>query len=81
MSKIAKYNFKVGDTVKLKGSYCGISGNDTGKVVEVRRYVCVLWDGYLLTRLGRGRAYPHKPQEIEYAARVGEQLMFSFMTP
>lgn len=74
-----EHNFKIGDTVKLKGSYCGISSNATGKVVEIRGYIVVDWGGDLIARLGKGRPYPHLSQEIKHAAKVGEQLMFAFM--
>ncbi len=78
---MVKHSFKIGDKVKLKGSYCGVSSKATGKVVGVRGYIEVLWGGDLLERLGRGRKYPHTAYEIEHAAKVGEQLQFSFMMP
>ena len=78
-----KHNFKIGDKVKLKGSFCGISGNDTGKVVKVKvgGYIRVLWGGDLGRKLGKGDLYPHTPHEIEHIVKVGEQLLFNFMTP
>ena len=69
--------FKIGDKVRLKGShYCGISGNDTGKVVSITCYIEVMWGGRLGSRLG---TYPHRPEEIEHVVKVGEQLLFNFM--
>lgn len=78
---MTKHSFKIGDTVKLKGFYCGISSNDAGKVVGIGGYINVLWGGSLLERLGQGRCYPHRPDEIELVVKIGEQLQFSFMTP
>ena len=73
-----KHNFKIGDKVSLKGSsYCGVSGNDIGVVTSLHCYIEVLWQGYLGKKLG---CYPHKPNEIEHAIKVGEQLLFSFMS-
>ena len=75
-----KHNFKIGDRVRLKnGSYCGIYSKDTGKVVGIKRYIEVLWGESLGKRLCSNTAYPHKPNEIEHAAKVGEQLLFNFM--
>ena len=77
MGKMANHNFKIGDRVRLKGShYCGISSNDTGKVVSITCYIGVMWGGKLGSLLG---TYPHKPEEIEHAVKVGEQLLFQFM--
>lgn len=72
-----KYNFKIGDKVKLKGShYCGISSNDIGEVVGFGRYIEVSWRGDLGRRLG---SYPHILSEIEHVFKVGQQLVFPFM--
>ena len=73
-----KHSFKIGDIVKLRnGFYCGIYSKDTGKVAAIKYYVEVMWSGELRKRLNY---YPHKPEEIEHAVKVGEQLMFSFMS-
>ena len=75
-----KHNFKIGDRVKLKGSYCGVSGNDIGEVIDVSTYIKVLWSGYLGRCLGgTSKIYPHRAREIEHTAAVGEQLLFDFM--
>ena len=73
------HSFKVGDTVKLTGVFCGISSTDTGIVVGFGGYINVRWSGSLDKCLSCGLSYPHKPSEIEHAVKVGEQLLFSFM--
>ena len=72
-----KKGFKVGDKVKLKGNFCGISGDDIGQVVSVSHYIRIAWTGYLRVRLDD--IYPHLAEEIERVVKVGEQLEFNFM--
>ena len=74
---VGKQGFKVGDKVKLKGNFCGISGDDIGQVVSVSHYIRIAWTGYLRARLDD--IYPHLAREIEHTVRVGEQLEFAFM--
>jgi len=77
MSKMAKHNFKIGDKVKLKdpNSWENI-GDSIGEVMGlIPPYIRVGWGGSQKWM----RNYPHRPGEIEYVIRKGEQLLFSFM--
>jgi hypothetical protein len=74
-----KHNFKIGDKVKLKD---WVRFSCKGKVLIVvkeaeddfSRYIHVTYEGVW------GSYFPLLPDEIEPAIKVGEQLMFSFMT-
>ena len=72
------HNFKIGDSVKLRSSFCGISGNDIGRVIGINAYIEVLWKGCLRERLGE--KYPHRPDEIYKVPTKGKQLEFDFMS-
>lgn len=49
-----KHNFKIGDRVKLKGgTYCGISGDDVGKVIDLHTYIKVSWGGVFGEKIRR----------------------------
>lgn len=73
--------FKIGDKVKLKPPYVKqfpSVGVHTLTIVEGycgESYIPVWHKGL------PWRYFPLKPCEIEHAVKVGEQLLFSFMTP
>ena len=77
---MVKHSFKVGNTVKLKPRYVKLFpsvGAQTLTIVEGEcgdRYIPVWHKGMKWTY------FPLKPCEIEHAIKVGEQLLFNFMS-
>jgi len=73
-----KRSFKIGDKVKLTNpsqwKWEGMGLGTTGKIVAFDTFIRVDWGKTAL-----GSCYPHIAREIEHAAAIGEQLLFSFM--
>ena len=73
-----EHNFKIGDKVRLKDH---VNFKCKGKVLTIvdldcgYKYIPVKWEGM------RWAYFPLLPSEIEHLVKVGEQLLFSFMTP
>lgn len=70
---MVKAKFKVGDKVKLNGTrsfYC--LGNNPLTIDHFE-------EEFIMVEYGRRDAFPLLASEIEYAVKVGQQLLFSFM--
>jgi hypothetical protein len=75
---MVKHSFKVGDKVRLKDH---INFRCKGMVLTIikeagddfSKYIHVTYNGV------RGSYFPLESNEIEYAIRIGEQLVFNFM--
>ena len=86
---MVKHSFKIGDKVKYTGHiYDGVEGK-TGIIIVIRgdcisvRYntdICVVC-GDPDCQGGKTDTLWSKLSEIEHATRVGQQLLFNFMTP
>jgi len=74
---MVRYNFKIGDNVKLKNPRqfrCGAKVLTIVKEAEdSNKYLHVTYEGINYTY------FPLLPHEIEHVSRKGEQLTFSFM--
>ena len=68
--------FKVGDKVKLKDPKSFSLGTETLTIIRFEEnFIKVIWGGL------KEREFPLYPEEIEHVVKIGEQLMFDFMTP
>ena len=73
---MVKHNFKIGDKVTLKNPGHFSLGTETLTIIRFeQKFIKVIWGGVIK------REFPLYPYEIEHAIKVGEQLLFSFMTP
>ena len=76
---MVKHSFKIGDKVKLKDPKQFVFGRKILTIVEGNcgdKYIPVIFEGMEVS--GYFPLYPH---EIEKVNVIGQQLLFSFMTP
>ena len=69
--------FKIGDKVKIKNPNDWNMNIRIGTIVGFDTYIRVTYEGGNVV----WNRYPHLAREIEHVVKVGEQLLFNFMTP